>query len=206
MQWAAKIISFIFHPVFMPVLGIYLLFSGETEVAFQTDERNQQLIYILMLVLVVAPLVSTLILYRFKMLDDLEMRDSQQRLAPFATTLMFYVMAYYVMNRGQALIHPLVFSAISGAIVSLGLTILITLKWKISIHMVGIAGVTGLTYALSYVLFYSEPLVLAGLILACGIVGSARMIRKAHTLWQIYAGAILGFTVEFIFIRYQIVL
>ena len=75
---------------------------------------------------------------------------------------------------------------------ALALTTVITLRWKISAHMVGIGGTAGTVLAIASI--HAIPLLpmLAGIILLAGLLGSARLLTSDHTQGQVLAGALLG--------------
>jgi hypothetical protein len=74
-------------------------------------------------------------------------------------------------------------------------TLLITIKWKVSAHLVGIGGIIGLILVLT--VFYHINLffyLVISLILA-GWVAFARLSLDAHTPGQVYIGLAVGFLV-----------
>lgn len=83
-----------------------------------------------------------------------------------------------------------------GATLSIIIGMLITFNWKISVHMIGIGGVIGIVTVLSKtgpeVLLY----LLSVLIIIAGLIGFGRLQLKAHSLNQIIAGFLLGFSCE----------
>jgi hypothetical protein len=87
-----------------------------------------------------------------------------------------------------------------GCFLSIVGALIITLEWKISIHMIGIGGFTGAVFLLSYI---SNEVLLPALVIAIlitGLVGYSRLSLKAHSLKQIIAGFTLGFLSETIFL------
>ena len=81
----------------------------------------------------------------------------------------------------------------AGASAALLFTLIITLQWKISAHMVGIGGAVG---AFTGLLALHDPfpfIALAAVIIIAGALGTARLLASDHTPGQIHAGAALGF-------------
>ena len=89
-------------------------------------------------------------------------------------------------------LHWTVGALFIGIFVALLFTTLITLKWKISAHMVGIGGVLGAICGLTTLHGLNTFFVIAGLILVAGILGTMRLLITDHTPAQIYAGTALG--------------
>ena len=95
-----------------------------------------------------------------------------------------------------------ILSMLLGAIISLVLCTLITMKWKISAHTIGTAGVVatlaGLTTAGG-----SIPLAAVIIsILSLGLVASARLALNSHSPMQVYSGIVIGFVPVFVCVVY----
>jgi membrane-associated phospholipid phosphatase len=65
--------------------------------------------------------------------------------------------------------------------------------WKISTHTAAIGGVTGALLAFSLAFSYNPVWWLCIVIVIAGILGTARMILRQHSLSQVVAGFIVGF-------------
>jgi hypothetical protein len=70
---------------------------------------------------------------------------------------------------------------------------LISLRWKISAHLIGIGGLLGALffYAVSFVANFTYIIILLSII--AGVVAYARLQLQTHSPWQVYAGFITGF-------------
>jgi membrane-associated phospholipid phosphatase len=73
--------------------------------------------------------------------------------------------------------------------------LIVSLRWKISAHAAAIGGLIGGFLALSFRLNENPFLILSGLIIIAGMVGTARLILEKHTNWQVYTGFLLGFLI-----------
>jgi hypothetical protein len=202
-QWLAflaRLVTFLFHPIFMPMLGMWLMLEAETEIRDLTPPKVRLGIYMLLGILIAAPVISTLVLFSFRFLRNLDFTKPSERIAPFFSTTVFYIMAYIMLARNKQYMHPIIFSSFSAAITGMTIGMLTTLRFKISMHAMGIAGVTGMLYALMETVFYRDVILIAVLLMLCGVVGAARMIRGVHTFPQILAGAAVGFITQYLFI------
>jgi membrane-associated phospholipid phosphatase len=72
---------------------------------------------------------------------------------------------------------------------------IITSKWKISAHMIGIGGITGLIAYLIYYLHVNLEIYLIVIVLVSGLTGTARLILNAHHPSEIYSGFLMGFAI-----------
>jgi hypothetical protein len=82
--------------------------------------------------------------------------------------------------------------------VLIGLLTLITLKFKVSIHAAGICGAAGCLIALAHV-YQAEALIYPATvaIVLSGLVMTARLYLNSHTLEEVSAGCLLGFSLCF---------
>ena len=119
----------------------------------------------------------------------------EERIIPYIAGTIFYAVAVWYL----AYTHEpqwLVMYAAGGAMACLISTI-VNLKWKISAHTAGIAGVLALLWQIDAMdLEVVSPAWMTFFIIVaiglCGVVGSARMILKRHTFPQIIAGFLNG--------------
>ena len=82
-----------------------------------------------------------------------------------------------------------------GGLITLLITLLITIRFKISIHMVGMGGLMALIIFISFYLKVNLSFYLILAVLIAGITGTARLQLKAHNPVEVYSGFILGFAV-----------
>lgn len=201
MKLAAKIISNIFHPLLMPVIGLLIIFSTDSYVNYAVPEDLKKAVLLLVTVSTfIIPLLISLLLLNRKLIKSLEMETTKERIIPYAFTIIFYIFTLYMLKRAP--IPPIVFNFIIGATLSVILAFIINIKWKISAHMIGVGGLLGALICVSLVLeVYVTPFILLTLLIA-GLVGSSRLILNAHNQSQVYAGFLLGFACQVITIYY----
>ena len=127
------------------------------------------------------------------------MSDRKDRTIPFIATLFCYAAGAYLLF---SLPVPRIFGVmVSGAALAILWCLLVNLKWKISIHMVGIGGVMGILFGFAYYFHANVLLALIILSVLAGILGTARLLRNAHLPSQVYLGFLGGFFLEFYFFR-----
>lgn len=131
------------------------------------------------------------------------MPERKERFMPYISTLVYYIMLYYLLRSGHY--DQKFLSAVLGTVLVLFTVLLFNLKIKISAHAAGVAGVAAL-YA---VLLKQEWIVnglsvLGGLIVLTGLVSSARLTLKAHREKEIYLGILVGFLVMFIVMNFKL--
>lgn len=131
----------------------------------------------------VLPLVMIFGLLKLKIIKDFYAYDKKTRFIPFLWTALFYLLG--VISLILVSSPPAVTALMACYFVNGIILMLITFKWKISIHASGITSpFTALVYLLGGVML---PLLLVVI-----PVGWARVELKAHTKMQVTAGAILS--------------
>lgn len=190
----AKFISRIFHPLLMPLYSVFFLFSFPSYLTFSISSPVQRFTYILVFISTFAlPVITALFLLRRKQIESLEMNSSAERHLPFISSAIYYFTGYFLIQKAPL---PDFFSKLMlGAAASIIIAGIINTSWKVSIHMIGAGGFTGMLFGLSRII-YSDmtiPIIIAFFI--AGIIGSARLILNAHSPSQIYAGFAIGFII-----------
>ena len=197
MKLTAKIISTIFHPLIMPIIGLLIIFNSDSYINYTVSiELKKAVLMLVGVSTFIIPLLIALFLLNRGLIDSLEMETQKERVIPYAFTIIFYVFTLYMLK--QAPIPPIIFNFVIGATLSVILAFIINIKWKISAHMIGIGGLTGALICISTMLdIYITPYLFIALIIA-GLIGSSRLILKAHTQSQVYVGYIVGIICQFI--------
>lgn len=192
----ARGLSIVLHPIFMPLYSLVLAFELDFRLSFFLPPTLRWITYAMVFVMTVLfPLTSTLMLVRGGMVSSLRMPERRERVGPFAMTLLYYGLAYWLLTRTAH--HEATYAMFTGGLLALVLTTAITVFWKISAHMVGMGGLLGALAALAW-LHGSVPLWLLSLaVLLCGALGSARLIDSDHSPAQVYAGTAVGFAATF---------
>lgn len=191
MRTAARLLSVLLHPVWMPTLTLVLAFTVDPHLAFAFTPEGRLIIYAMMFVMTALfPLASTWMMVRSGLLGSLSMPDRRERILPFLLALIYYAMAYYLLRRTPN--HPATWAMAFGTFIALLLTLLITLRWKISAHMVGLGGALGALLALMWLHGVHVPLVLSALFVLAGLLGTVRLFLTDHSPGQVYAGALVG--------------
>tara|TARA_B100001778_G_C18578788_1_gene626358 strand:+ start:1274 stop:1867 length:594 start_codon:yes stop_codon:yes gene_type:complete len=184
----------------MPTNGMIVIYlfggvSGFNTYSTDTDKSTAFLtISILFIATSIIPLLITIALKKLKYISSFHMPSKEERSLPFMFTCFCYFGAYYFLKYYLDLnLNSLIFYFIFTGMLATMLGFFITLSWKISIHMIGIGGVTGIITLLSKmndeVLLY--PLSITFLI--AGLIAFSRLQLEAHNTKQILAGFCLGF-------------
>ena len=197
----SRLVSAVFHPLFMPSIAMIILFSIPSYVAFSVSAQAQRLIIIILFInTCVAPLLSILFLKRIGMISNVMLDDRADRIYPVLITTLFYFFTWYLFRQAN-LPSLMVYFIVSATILTL-IGFVITFYWKISIHMMSMGGFTGFLIAVSMALRYDLPLLIIASILISGFLGTARIKLNAHNPTQVYAGYLTGVLVMLLLFFY----
>ena len=184
-----KIVSILFHPVFVPTITVFLVVKIYSNIIILENQAGIILIGTCVFSLIL-PLLSVFILLLTKKIDSLEMPKKEERFLPILFASIWMILGFYFMKEIFSY-APIMKSIYLGAVYVMLISLLITKKWKISLHMLAIGGATGVFIMLEF-LFGQNLMLLLITILISGILGFSRLSLKAHSLNQIYAGFIVG--------------
>ena len=191
---AARVMSMLFTPFYLPFIGLVALFSFSYLSIFPWSYKLQVLIMAYMFTILL-PTVMIRLYRHYQGWNLIELGHRERRMVPYVISILSYFTCVYVMDR----MHMPHFM---GAIVVAGLLVqivcaLINVWWKISTHTAAIGGVAGALFAFAEYLGFNPVWWLAFCILVSGLVGSSRMLLRQHTLWQVLAGTFLGILLGF---------
>lgn len=197
----ARIISFLFHPLLIPTYIITLLINQNAFFALIIPfDAKWKIIALVFIITTVSPVVVLFGMYRFRLVQSLQMDRKDERLYPYIATSIFFFLAYYLV--WQINISPVYYYCLLGASLLAVITLLINTIWKISAHTVSIGAVLGALVGLQVVLHIDFLLYIILSIVIGGLVGFARLRAGTHSQAQIYTGYLAGFLVMFGLIMY----
>ena len=193
----AQVISVLGHPLFMPLYAFGLLIYTNPYINMMITETSKYFILgILLVFTIILPILTSVLFKLFGLIDSLYMKTAKERRWPFLLTLIWYYMGIQLLTR---IYVPQSFLLLMiGATSIVGVALVITSRWKISIHMLGIGGVIGAIIGISQRFQFDHSILLIALILFAGLIGYSRLKTNSHNFRQVYAGFIVGIAVEWI--------
>lgn len=121
---------------------------------------------------------------------NFKMDSHTNRIKPLFFAAIYYYLGYYLL-RGIT-IYPVFRVFLITSVIVIVLLMIISFKWKISIHMAGIGGLTGTILAISFRMGINPLLLIIIIILVAGVVGSSRLYLKKNSLAQLITGFGIG--------------
>jgi len=190
----SKFISIILHPIFMPLLALYLTLASLPSIAGSTSQDLNYIYGIVIFCTNILPLLSIFFLIKKERVSSLEISNHKERSLPLFITVIWMSVGFYMLN--SVLFYATILKAeLIGAILIILMAAIISKFWKISLHLLGIGGVVGVFIALQ-IMQGGVLYLLLLFILLSGILGVARIDQKAHNHAQVYVGFLLGVCIE----------
>jgi len=194
----SKIISYLLHPILMPIIVLYIGINNVDYLYLIFRNYSNTLYVIILTFTMVLPLISAILFVKSGRVESLEMRKKEERRGPlFVSALIMGIgfFKFYLISKLSFHLSAIYISSI----ILLIFAFLITIRWKISLHMLGIGGATGTFIALNYIFGGIYYLILLFLALS-GLLAFARLDQKAHNASQVYVGFVLGCIFQSLFI------
>lgn len=192
----AKIVSYLFHPLFMPlVMAVVVSYLDKTGFAGLPAQQKNQLFGNIALNTIFFPLFSTLLMKALGFIDSVYMHTAKDRIIPLIATMAFYFWGYLIMKGlpfTPLLLKVLMLGSFWGVIV----VFIANIFMKISMHTAAAGGALGLVIVLMMISHINLifPLLLA--LLVGGIIGTARLVLQAHRPAEVWLGYFAGVLVQ----------
>ena len=185
----ARVISMVFTPFYLPIVGLMALFFLSYLSLMPTAYKLQ----VLTLVYFFTILLPTVLIHLYRKYNGwnlIELGHREKRMVPYVISILCYFFCVYIMD----LLHIPHFM---GTIVSAALAIqivcaLINVWWKISTHTSAIGGVAGALFVFGELFGFNPVWWLCLVMILAGLMGTSRMILRQHSLAQVVAGFWVG--------------
>lgn len=190
MKRAAEILSVVFHPIFIPLYGLLIIYSSQTLLSFIPSQVKRMIFILVMANNVLLPIALAAVLYARGAIASLSAHRRNERVLLLTFAAMMYILTAFVMFRMQV---PNLIKAyfISIAVVTM-VTLLITPFYRISLHAAGFGGL--LVLIVFMIVLYHIGMVwqIIAVFLTCGAVMSARIYLKDHAPLEVWTGFFAG--------------
>jgi membrane-associated phospholipid phosphatase len=184
----------------MPIAGVIILLTHGGWLNLIPVEGKRYIYLIVGITTLVLPLIMMPILLRLKVITNLQLREKEERRIPLLIMAMLYLIGAYALQRMDGPVLVALF--LNGSSMVLLTIAIFNWKWKVSTHMAGIGGVTGMVFAISMRWMLNEQVIIGVLFLIAGLIGYARLKEDDHTPGQVYVGYLIGFFINFMLIRF----
>lgn len=193
--FTAKVLSVLFTPFYLPILGLLILFIFSY---LSLLPLTYKLFLLLMFYLFTVFLPTALIRFyrRYQGWTLIELGSRERRAIPYVISIFSYLLCYYIMAATH--VPHFMGSILIAALVIQVACAIINLFIKISTHTAAIGGVTGALLAFSVIFSFNPVWWLCIVLLLAGMVGTSRMILRQHSLRQVVLGYLAGVACSFV--------
>jgi hypothetical protein len=189
---AAKLISYIFHPLFIPVYISWLVVETQSYL-FGVFSEWEKTIFIARfgVMYIMFPLVSVLLMKALGFVNSIRLKTQRDSIIPYIVCMIYYWWMWYVLHNQPEYPRQFVILSLGIFLASIG-GLMANINIKISMHAIG----AGLMAAFVMLLGFSQDtnfgIYISIAILLAGIICTARFIDSDHTAKEIYVGLFVG--------------
>ncbi len=181
--------SYLFHPIFIPILGtlLYLQFSD----IYFSKEQSYLLFFQIVIITFFLPISFFYLLRTFGKVDTIMLSDINQRKIPL---IMQMALIGILITESVTISRfpELFFFFLGGLISTFFAFVLLYAKVKSSIHMIGISVLTFFSIGLSMHNQVNGTYLIAASFFVTGLIASSRLQMKAHSLKELVIGYAVG--------------
>ncbi len=187
----ATIISYVFHPLFIPIYITYFIIEVRSYQFAGIDDWGR-LVRLLQVFVncTFLPLVSVLLLKALKFIDSIYLRTQKDRIIPYIICMIFYFWNWYAFKNNHEVKDLVSMSmAVFNASVFGFLANIVT---KVSMHTIAMGVMSTFIALLAFSDSISFSFYLSIAVLLSGLVCTARLIVSDHSPKEIYYGFLIG--------------
>jgi hypothetical protein len=195
LRFPARIISYIFHPMFMPlVMAIVISYLNKSEFVAVTNAQRSSFVLNIILNTIFFPLITTLLLKALGFIESIQLKTNKERIIPLIATMIFYFWNYWSLKHINAplSLRVLMLGAYWGVIA----VFMANIFMKVSMHTAAAGGAIGIVIVLMMIGNYNLLIPLLLTVLVGGIIGTARMVLQAHKPGEVWLGYLIGILVQ----------
>ena len=187
---AAKVFSYIFHPLFLP-LYIAVFFIYELKLFPERTEWEKKLIIIQFFIYYTfLPLITTVFSKSLGFIESVHLKTQKDRIIPYVICQVFYFWGWYVFKNIPFPDEVIMFGL--GVFLSGTLGLMLNAYMKVSMHGLAVGAVAAFMLLSAMDTDRSYGIYIALAFLVAGITCTARLIDSDHSEKEIYTGFFAG--------------
>lgn len=190
----ARLLSAIFTPFAMPLVGLLALFLF-SYLGMLPWLYKAEVLLLVAFFTIMLPVVLIRLYRHWRGWSFAQIASKERRVVPYIISILCYFLCCHVMR----LLHipHLMSSILLSALMIQVLCSLTNVWWKISTHTAGVGGIAGAVVAFARIFMFNPVWWLCLIIIVAGMMGTARLILRQHTLAQVVCGFLLGGVVAY---------
>jgi hypothetical protein len=213
MKFTAKLISWVFLPLFMPLYALLITmyipsleqgFYQQKTIYWMNSNLKIAVFSLYFLFSFLAPALSLVLLKKSRVISNFEIDDKNERRIPIIITAIYCAALswFLIVKAPQGLLPPPIYLMPIGGLVAILITGVITTFSKISLHALGAGMFFG--FLVAYFQYQSEFYfsIIIGAAMIGGVIMSARVYLEKHSLTQSFSGYSLGAFVMYLVVHF----
>lgn len=205
MQHLARFFSYVFHPIFVPVYMLLLVYASDPYLQYIVPLNRMKPVLILLVInTIIMPLLSFFYLMKKNVFTSLFLEKTNERRIGIFILFIFHLMSYLLWRKLE--LPASLLAMFLGILTSLLAAFIITPYFKVSLHTMAFGGIVGSLLGLYRVHGFVDYSVLALAILSLGIIMSARLVLNAHSTKEVNIGALSGLLILYLFTGFTLYL
>lgn len=190
-HWAARVISIVFHPLFIPVyLSAFVLYYTPIFPGFAPADKVLLLLRFGVMY-TLFPLVTVLLAKGLGFIETIYLRSPKDRIIPYVACGLYYFWMWYVLKNQPEFPREMVSLALAIFLASSG-GLVLNSYIKVSMHGISLGVAITFIYLLALTVDASFGFYLSLATLITGLVSTARLINSDHHPVEVYAGLFIG--------------
>ncbi len=196
-----KSISYIFHPLLMPLLGVVFYFSKTPR--FIPEPIIKAKLFSVTILTVILPMLLYYLLKTLNKVDSVHLETTNERKLPlFLNICITFLIIIRVLPQNE--IPELYFFFIGVLISTITCFALAIIKFKASIHMIAASGFFMFAVALAIHFKININGTIALMCIILGAIATSRLHLKAHTPTELFIGFFIGLIPQLVLLNYWI--
>lgn len=188
----ANTLSWVLHPFLLPVYLMAVLLTMTTFAHYSTQVKFY-LMWVVALYAIVIPFLVLGVLHSLGRISSFKVDNCRERWLPLAVGILCYILCAITFAKIPSAIFLRKFMVAAACCEAMCLVV--SLWWKISLHLTGMGAVVALLVVMNIVGVGNMLIPLMVAILAAGALASARLYLGCHNGAQVLAGFCGGFVV-----------
>jgi hypothetical protein len=194
---AARIISFIFHPLFIPVyISWFLIYINPLFPAINSSDKWILLLRFIVMY-TVFPLVTVFLAKGLGFIQSIFLKTQKDRIIPYVVCGIYYFWMWYVLKNQPE--FPRYFVMLSLAIfIASFLGLIVNSFMKVSMHTISAGVMITFILLLAFLTDANYGFYIAIAFLLAGTISSARLVNSDHYPIEVYAGLVVGIVAQLV--------
>lgn len=199
MNFFLRLAAYLFHPLLMPLLGTALYYVVTPR--FIESEIMQARLFSIAIITLFIPIIVFFLLKNLGVLSSIQLENVKERKVPLMVQCVLILLIIKMVFDPYE--SPELYYFFVGILFStITALILVLLKFKVSLHQMGIAGVTMFLIALGIHFKVNVLLGIGFFFIANGWVASSRLHTQSHSATELVIGFFVGIMPQLIMLNF----